>query len=95
MEYRELGRTGLKVSEIGMGCEGFVGKPYEEVRELVDAMEAGGVNCIDLYTPNPEGRTVSAHPGAGGGQGGLCRPAAAAGDHPCGDRHDPLCGLSG
>ena len=57
MEYRELGRTGLKVSEIGMGCEGFVGKPYEEVRELVDAMEAGGVNCIDLYTPNPEFRS--------------------------------------
>ena len=23
MEYRELGSTGLKVSEIGMGCEGF------------------------------------------------------------------------
>ena len=24
MLYRELGNTGLKVSEIGMGCEGFV-----------------------------------------------------------------------
>ena len=23
MIYRELGNTGLKVSEIGMGCEGF------------------------------------------------------------------------
>lgn len=23
MRYRELGRTGLMVSEIGMGCEGF------------------------------------------------------------------------
>ena len=54
MQYRELGRTGLRVSEIGMGCEGFVDKPFEQVKELVDAMEAGGVNCIDLYTPNPE-----------------------------------------
>lgn len=57
MEYRELGRTGLLVSEIGMGCEGFVGKPYAEVEKMVDAMESGGVNCIDLYTPNPDFRS--------------------------------------
>ena len=24
MEYRELGRTGIKVSVIALGCEGFV-----------------------------------------------------------------------
>ena len=57
MDYRILGRTGFKVSEIGMGCEGFLDKPYAEVEAFVDAMEAGGVNCIDLYTPNPEFRS--------------------------------------
>lgn len=57
MQYRELGGTGLKVSEIGMGCEGFVEKSLEEVRAMVDIMEAAGVNCIDLYSPNPAFRS--------------------------------------
>ncbi len=57
MQYRELGRTGLKVSEIGMGCEGFTDQPYERVKAFVDIMEESGVNCIDLYSPNPEVRS--------------------------------------
>lgn len=56
MNYRILGRTGLKVGEIGMGCEGFVDQPYETVKAYIDRMEETGVNCIDLYTPNPEFR---------------------------------------
>ena len=54
MQYRTLGRTGIRVSEIGMGCEGFSGKTAQQVREMVDLMESAGVNCIDLYTPEPE-----------------------------------------
>ena len=53
MEYRTLGRTGLRVSEIGIGCEGFLDKTPQEVRAMVDRMEALGVSCIDLYSPNP------------------------------------------
>ncbi len=56
MQYRTLGRTGIQVGEIGMGCEGFTGKTTEQVREMVDLMESAGVNCIDLYTPNPQVR---------------------------------------
>lgn len=57
MKERILGRTGLKVGEIGMGCEGFVDQPYETVKAYIDRMEEAGVNCIDLYTPNPEFRS--------------------------------------
>ena len=57
MNDRTLGRTGLKVSEIGMGCEGLVDKSYDQVKEFVDKMEELEVNCIDLYTSNPEVRS--------------------------------------
>lgn len=53
MEYRELGRTGLRVSEIGLGCEGFVGKTEEETQALMTQAVEAGVNCMDLYTPDP------------------------------------------
>lgn len=54
MKYRELGKTGLQVSEIALGCEGFVGKTEREADELFQAALRAGINCMDLYTPNPE-----------------------------------------
>ena len=57
MRYRTLGRTGLRVGEIGVGCEGFLDKTPEQVAEWLDVMEAAGANCIDLYTPNPDFRS--------------------------------------
>ena len=54
MQYRELGATGLRVSEIGMGCEGFIGQDWAYTKELFDYALANGVNCMDLYSPNPE-----------------------------------------
>ncbi len=58
MVYRELGNTGIRVSEIGMGCEGFVDKSDEQVKEFIDLMEEKGMNCIDLYSPNPQMRSA-------------------------------------
>ena len=57
MEYRELGHTGLRVSEIGLGCEGFVGKTEEETQALMTQAVEAGVNCMDLYTPDPDLRS--------------------------------------
>ena len=66
MLYRELGNTGLKVSEIGLGCEGFLGKDERECDRMFSLAFERGVNCMDLYSPNPElhkavGRAVAAH----------------------------------
>ena len=56
MRYRELGRTGLRVSEIGFGGEWMDGAP-EETRAVVDAAEAAGVNVLDCWMPDPTRRS--------------------------------------
>lgn len=57
MEYRELGRTGIKVSVIALGCEGFVANEGALTEQLLNAAEQGGINCIDLYAPQSEMRS--------------------------------------
>ncbi|MFR8169596.1 MAG: aldo/keto reductase [Marvinbryantia sp.] len=56
MNYRELGKTGLRVSEIGMGCEGFGEDNCQNTRRFFDIAEECGINYFDLYTSNPEVR---------------------------------------
>lgn len=48
MQYRKLGNTGLKVSEIGFGGE-WMDKSLEETRAVVDACEAAGINILDCW----------------------------------------------
>lgn len=57
MEYRKLGRTGLSVSTIGLGCEGFIGMSEEETFRQMDFAIAQGINFIDMYSSNPGLRT--------------------------------------
>ena len=56
MQYRELGRTGLTVSEIGFGGEWIDGTP-EEALSVVDAAEAAGINILDCWMPDPARRS--------------------------------------
>lgn len=56
MNYRGLGNTGLMVSEIGLGCEGFAEDEYRGAKQLLDEAESQGINYFDLYTSNPQVR---------------------------------------
>ncbi len=56
MNYRELGNTGLKVSEIALGCEGFSENNYSMAKELLDEAEKQGINYFDIYASNPDMR---------------------------------------
>lgn len=57
MEYRILGRTGIKVSAIGIGGEGFENKSYEACEKIIDTAINEGINFIDIYNSNPEVRS--------------------------------------
>jgi predicted aldo/keto reductase-like oxidoreductase len=57
MEYRILGRTGIKVSVIGIGGEGFENRSYEDCEAMIDCAMQEGINFIDIYNSNPEVRS--------------------------------------
>jgi predicted aldo/keto reductase-like oxidoreductase len=61
MEFRNLGKTGLKTSTVGLGCEHLDGgKPYEQIKETIDAALDGGVNIFDVFMPGKEIREAVA-----------------------------------
>lgn len=54
MRYREIKRCNhLKVSEIALGCEGFMEKSPEEFKAMFERALELGINFIDMYTPSP------------------------------------------
>lgn len=53
MQYRTLGRTGLRAGVIGLGSEAFVNHDDAFAQELIDAAIGAGVNYFDLYNPEP------------------------------------------
>lgn len=57
MRYRILGKTGLKVSEIGLGGEWLERHNTEEVRAVIERCEAAGINILDCWMSEPNVRT--------------------------------------
>ena len=57
MRYRELGKTGLKVSEIGLGAEWLERHNTEEVKAVIDCCESFGINLLDCWMSEPKVRS--------------------------------------
>ena len=64
MRYRALGKTGLTVSEIGLGAEWLERHSAEEVKAVIDCCEAQGINILDCWMPESPGCFASAPPAA-------------------------------
>ena len=54
MRYRPLGKTGMNVSEIGLGCEGFLNFDQEETDACIRKAVENGINFMDFYSSDPE-----------------------------------------
>jgi predicted aldo/keto reductase-like oxidoreductase len=52
MKYRPLGRTGLQVSEIGLGTEHLT-RTVQNMDEVLDVAVEGGLNYVDLLFADP------------------------------------------
>lgn len=57
MRYRDLGKTGLKVSEIGLGGEWLERHNTEEVKAVIDCCESFGINILDCWMAEPNVRS--------------------------------------
>ncbi len=58
MQYRVLGKTGLKVSEIGFGGEWLERHEEAEAVELMKYAHQKGINIVDCWMPDPKSRDI-------------------------------------
>lgn len=58
MKYRTLGKTGLRVSEIGFGGEWLERHEESESIELLKYAASKGINIVDCWMPDPKSRDI-------------------------------------
>lgn len=58
MQYRTLGKTGLKVSEIGFGGEWLERHDEEHSIELLKYAHSKGINIVDCWMPDSKSRDI-------------------------------------
>ena len=49
MRYRQLGKTGLMVSEIGLGGEWLEQQSASDVKKVIDRCKEYGINILDCW----------------------------------------------
>lgn len=57
MRYRALSKTGLTVSEIGLGAEWLERHSAEEVKAVIDCCEEQGISILDCWMSEPKVRS--------------------------------------
>ena len=57
MEYRKLGKTGMTVSAVSLGCEHLQGKDYNTIKTVIDAALDAGINYLDVFMSEPNVRS--------------------------------------
>lgn len=57
MNYRQIGKTGLMASEIGLGGEWLQPRNADEVRAVIERCEAYGINILDCWMSEPNVRS--------------------------------------
>ena len=57
MQYRRLGKTGLMVSEIGLGGEWLERHNTAECKAVIDRCEQAGINILDCWMSEPNVRS--------------------------------------
>lgn len=58
MRYREIGTTGVQVSEIGFGGEWVDKENLARTRALFDRCEQAGINIVDCWMSDPDMRSA-------------------------------------
>ena len=95
MRYRALGKTGLKVSEIGLGAEWLERHSAREVSEVILHCEEAGINILDCWMsePNVRSNIGAAIKGRRGGILCVCRGIEGEGNDPAHrNEHPQSCG---
>jgi predicted aldo/keto reductase-like oxidoreductase len=57
LRYRELGNTGIKVSEVGLGAEWLEKLGKDEVKAVIDRCDEYGINILDCWMSEPNVRS--------------------------------------